>query len=88
MGRIVASIKIFPEDIIIGVDQIKEEIKSSLPKNVQVYKFVEEPIAFGLVALIAHIIIPESEGQLEKIENILRKVKGVSQIEVILVRRI
>jgi len=88
MGRVVASIKIFPEDIIVGVDQIKEEIEKSLPKDVQVYKFVEEPIAFGLVALIAHIILPESEGQLDKVENILREVKGVGQIEVILVRRI
>ena len=88
MKKIVASIKIFPEDILISIDQIKKEIESSLPKNSQVYKFVEEPIAFGLVALIAHIILPELEGQLEEIENILRNVKGVGQIEVILVRKI
>lgn len=88
MAQVVVSIKILPEDIIIGVDKIKEEIRNSLPKNVQVYKFMEEPIAYGLVALIAHIIIPEEEGQLEKVENILTKVKGVGQIEVIMVRRI
>lgn len=88
MGRVVVSVKIFPEDIIVGVDQIKEEIENSLPEGVQVYKFVEEPIAFGLVALIAHIIVPESEGQLEKVEDTLRRVRGVGQIEVLMVRRI
>ena len=88
MGRIVTSIKILPEDIIIKLDQIKEDIKKSLPKTCQIHKFVEEPIAFGLVALIAHIIIPESEGQLDKVETILKQVKGVGQIEVLMVRRI
>ena len=88
MTQVIASIKIFPEDIVIGIDQIKAEIVTSLPTNIQIYRFDEEPIAFGLVALIAHIIIPESEGQLERVENILKKVKGVSQIEVFMVRRI
>ena len=88
MGQVVASIKIYPEDIVIGVNQIKEEIEASLPGNVTVYKFVEEPIAFGLVALIAHILIPEEEGTLAKVEHILNEVKGVGQIEVMLVRRV
>lgn len=88
LGKIVASIKIFPEDIIISMDQIKEDIKNSLPNNVEVYKFVEEPIAYGLVALLAHIIIPEVDGLLEKVENILQNINGISQTEVILVRKI
>ena len=88
MGQIVVSVKIFPEDIIIGVDQLKKGIETTLPEDMKVYKFVEEPIAFGLVALIAHIIIPELEGQLAKLESLLKKVKGVSQIEVILLRKI
>ena len=88
LGQIVASIKIFPKDIIISVDQIKEAIKNSLPNNVKVHKFVEEPIAYGLVALLAHIIIPETEGLLQKVENILQNIEGVSQTEVVLVRKI
>ena len=88
MGRVVATIKIFPEDIIIGIDHIKQAIERELPKDVMIHQLVEEPIAFGLVALIAHLVIPEEEGQLETVENILQSIEGVGQTEVLLVRRV
>jgi translation elongation factor aEF-1 beta len=88
MGRVVVTIKIFPEDIIIGIDQIKQAIERELPKDVTIHKLVEEPIAFGLVALIAHLVIPEEEGQLETVENILQTIEGVGQTEILLVRRV
>jgi len=40
------------------------------------------------VALIAHLVLPESEGQLEKVENALKTVEGVGQIEVQMIRRV
>ena len=68
---------------------IKEEIKKSLPSFAQVYRIDEEPIAFGLVALIAHILIPDSGGdELDKVEEALKGVKGISQVETLLVRRV
>lgn len=88
MGRVVATIKIFPEDVIIGIDRIKQAIERELPKDVTIHKLVEEPIAFGLVALIAHLVIPEEEGRLETVENALQTIEGVGQIEVLLVRRV
>jgi translation elongation factor aEF-1 beta len=88
VGRVVATIKLFPEDVIIGVDQIKQEIERELPHDVTIHKLVEEPIAFGLVALTAHLVIPEEEGRLETIENLLQNIEGVGQIEVLLVRRV
>ena len=88
MGRVVATIKLFPEDIIIGVDRIKQAIERKLPNDVTIHKLVEEPIAFGLVALIAHLVIPEEEGRLEAVENTLQTIEGVGQIEVLLVRRV
>ena len=88
MGRVVATIKIFPEDIIIGIDRIKQAIERELPKDVTIHQLVDEPIAFGLVALIAHLVIPEEEGQLETVENILQSIEGVGQTEVLLVRRV
>jgi elongation factor 1-beta len=88
MGRVVATIKLFPEDIIIGVDRIKQAIERELPNDVTIHKLVEEPIAFGLVALIVHLVIPEEEGRLEVVENTLQTIEGVGQIEVLLVRRV
>ena len=88
MGRVVATIKIFPEDVIIGVNHIKQAIERELPEDVTIHKLVEEPIAFGLVALIAHVVIPEEEGRLDAVEQILQTIEGVGQTEVLLVRRI
>jgi translation elongation factor aEF-1 beta len=88
MGRVVATIKIFPEDVIIGVDRIKQAIERELPEAVTIHKLVEEPIAFGLVALIAHVVIPEEEGRLDAVEQILQTIEGVGQTEVLLVRRV
>lgn len=88
MARVVASIKVYPQDVIISTDMIKEGITKALPSDVQVHKFVEEPIAYGLVALIAHIVFPELEGELEKVENAIKTVEGVGQIEIQMVRRV
>jgi elongation factor 1-beta len=88
MGQIVATMKIFPSDIIIDLNKLKESIKQALPKDSSVYRFDEEPIAFGLVAIIAHIILPESNsGDMDKVEESLKKIEGVGEVEVVLVRR-
>ena len=88
MAKIVASIKLFPEDIIANEDEMKEAIKKALPESSTIYRIDDEPIAFGLVALVAHIVMPEEAGELDKIEEALRKVKGISEVETLLVRRI
>ena len=89
MAKVIVSIKIFPSDITTDLNQLKKEIEKELPKYASVYKFAEEPIAFGLTALIAHIIIPEEKpGGLDKVEKQLQKIGEISQIETLMVRRI
>jgi translation elongation factor aEF-1 beta len=88
MANVMVSMKIFPEDVTVDLNQIREEIKRSLPQDVSVRKFGEEPIAFGLVALIAHILIPEEKsGELENVESAIRSIKGVSNIETFMMQR-
>lgn len=89
MGRVVASFRILPTGTEIKLDDLKHAIKSALPKEASAFKFEEEPIAFGLVALHAHIVIPEDvSGEMDRIEEILSRVEGVSQIDVTMVRRV
>jgi translation elongation factor aEF-1 beta len=88
MANVLVSVKIFPTDITVNLEQLKQQIEKSLPKDSSVRKFAEEPIAFGLNALIAHILIPEDKsGELEKIENTLRRIEGVSNIETFMMQR-
>lgn len=89
MSKVVVSIKIFPSDITIDLAILKEKVEKNLPEYASVYKFVEEPIAFGLVALIAHIVIPEEKsGGLGEIEERLQKINEISEIQTLMVRRI
>ncbi|MCK5403329.1 elongation factor 1-beta [Candidatus Bathyarchaeota archaeon] len=88
MGRIVATMKIFPEDIIISPDKIKEEIKKALPEQVSIHRIDEDPIAFGLVALIVQVIMPDAGGIINEVEEIIKSIKGVSQVEAMQVRRV
>ncbi len=88
MANVLVSMKIFPEDITVDREQLKEEIKRRLPQDASVRKFGEEPIAFGLVALIAHILVPEDKAdELEKVETAIRSIKGVSNIETFMMQR-
>lgn len=88
MARVVLSLKIFPADIDVNLETLREKIKNSLPSYASVYKFDEEPIAFGLVALIAHIVFPENQaGGLEEVETSIRGLSEVSDIQTIMIRR-
>jgi len=89
LGKIVISFKIFPSEATVDLNLLKEKIKKRLPKFASVHGFAEEPIAFGLSALLAHIILPEDRsGVLDEVESYLLKIKEVSQIETIMVRRV
>jgi len=83
MAKVLASIKIFPSDANIDLGGLKAKIQASLPAGSTVQRFEEEPIAFGLVALIAHILLPEDvEGKMDEVEEAIRSVELVSEIQV------
>ncbi len=89
MGSVVVSYKIFPVDITVDFNELREKIEGCLPEFASIYGFGEEPIAFGLNALIAHIKIPEDKtGVLDKLESNLVQIGEISQVQSVMVRRI
>lgn len=88
MAKVLASIKIFPNDANLDLNVLKSKVQQSLPAGSTVQKFEEEPIAFGLVALIAHVVLPEDvEGKMDQVEDAIRAVDSVSEIQVMRVGR-
>ena len=88
MTNVMVSMKIFPEEVTVDLNHLREQIKKSLPQDVSVRKFGEEPIAFGLVAIIAHVLVPEDKsGELEKVETAIKNIKGVSNLETFMMQR-
>ncbi len=89
MADILASIKILPSEAQIDLAKLKTDIQQVVPEKVKIQKFQEEPIAFGLVALIAHVTMPEKEeGVMSRLEEVLLSVSGVGEIQVIGMTRI
>ena len=88
LAKVLASIKIFPNDANLDLNVLKSKVEQSLPVGSTVQKFEEEPVAFGLVALIAHVVLPEDvEGKMDQVEDAIRAVDSVSEIQVLRVGR-
>jgi len=87
MGITALKIKILPESLDIDLIELAKEIEKSLLKAgaVKINSITEEPIAFGLKALIVFLAWPEDK-ETSEAEN-AAKVYGVSSTEIIDYRR-
>ena len=84
-----ASIKILPSNAEANLEDLRIKIEKALPAEIKIYKTAEEPIAFGLTALITHLIVPETESDImAKVENLLKSVEEVGEIQVINMTRL
>jgi translation elongation factor aEF-1 beta len=88
MGKILISYRILPTEVTIDLEKLKQKIGKNMPEYSSVQGFVEEPIAYGLTALIVHIAIPEDQpGGLDELEKALQKISEISQIEPLTIHR-
>lgn len=89
MGSVVITYKIFPTDVTVSFDDLKKKIEASLPEFATIYGYGEEPVAFGLNALLCAIKIPEDKtGVLEELEKRLGQISEISQVQTLMVRRV
>ncbi|MBU5537250.1 MAG: elongation factor 1-beta [Candidatus Aenigmatarchaeota archaeon] len=83
MAQVMVIFKVMPNGTEVNLDNLEKEIKAAVnPERIN-----REPIAFGLIALNVTTIMEDTEGQLETIENKLRTIDGVSEVEVIKITR-
>ncbi len=89
MAKVLVVASIYPSSIDIDLDKLVREIKGKLPENYEITRYDKVPIAFGLHSLKLYIIMPEeSEGGTYNLEEILRNIEGVEEIEIEAVHRI
>ena len=88
MGIAGIKIKIMPTSPETDLEKIKQKAKSIVEsfggKN---REYLEEPIAFGLKAVIAFFEWPE-EKELEKVEQEFKKIEDVQSVQIIDMRKI
>ena len=80
--------KVMPEGVDVDFEKIKDDIKAKIESfESGVFNDVkEEPIAFGLKALIVTFALSEDE-EVDNVENAIGEVEGVSSVEMIDYRR-
>ncbi|HID16759.1 TPA: elongation factor 1-beta [Candidatus Bathyarchaeota archaeon] len=89
LARVLTSIKIFPSSPEVDLASLRKEVEEKLPSGAAVLKFEEEPIAFGLVALIAHVAVPETMPEkIDEVERALKSLEGVGENQVVRSTRI
>lgn len=87
MGTVLVQIKIMPASPDTDLEAIKNKAYEIIEENKGTNTmFDEEPIAFGLKAVIASFDLEESN-PLETIEEALKKIENVNSVEVIDMRR-
>ena len=88
MARVAIILKVFPSSVEIQPQTLLEKIREKLPEGYKIEASGEEPIAFGLKALKLVISMPEeTEGGTAQIEDLLRSMPEVNEVEVEAVHR-
>jgi len=87
MTRLVARIRILPAEAESNLEQVTELLRKSIPEGMELKNSSMEPIAFGLKAIIGDFLLDDAEGQMDKLEESIKEVQGVGEIEVMNISR-
>ena len=82
MGDVLVTYKIMHSGVDVDLEKMKKEIEEKLNGIAKINDFSEEPIAFGLKALIVRVIVKDEGGITEKIEGILQNIENVQGVVV------
>lgn len=80
MGDVAAKIKVMPQDPELDLDDLEDRLANVLPEGAEITEFSREDVAFGLVAILASVIVPDDEGGTEAVEEAFAEVEGVESV--------
>ncbi|MEF8853829.1 MAG: elongation factor 1-beta [Haloarculaceae archaeon] len=82
MSKVAAQIKVMPESPDVDLDALEEQLESVLPEGAKINGFERDDVAFGLVALLPTVIVPDDAGGTDAVEEAFTDLDDVESVEV------
>jgi elongation factor 1-beta len=79
MGKVAITFRIMPEGIEVDLKAVESGVRSSLGGSLK--KLEVKPVAFGLNAVEAIVVVDDAGGEMERLEEALRGIPGVGGVE-------
>lgn len=80
MGDVACIIRVMPESPEIDLEALKATLKEKAP---EIHEIQEQPIGFGLKALMIVAVVGDQGGQTDRLEELLSAVPGVERAEIV-----
>ena len=78
MGDVAVTIRVSLEDL-----KLIREVEAKIKAMERIAKIEEEDLGFGIKVLRVTAVVKDSEGQMDKLEDALREIEGVSEIDIL-----
>jgi elongation factor 1-beta len=88
MGKVAARLKVMPQSPEIDLDALQDRLENALPEGAKISRVDRDDVAFGLVALLPTVIVPDDAGGSDAVEEAFSEVEGVESVKVDQVGRI
>ena len=81
MGSVAVTFRIMPDDADTDLEGIKARVRKALGGALRDMR--EQPVAFGLNAILAIAVVNDSEGGSDRFEQALAALPGVGSVETV-----
>ena len=82
MGDVAATMKVMPESPEVDLDGLRERLEAALPEGAEVRGSDTDDVAFGLVALLLSVVVPDDAGGTDAVEEAFAGVDDVESVSV------
>lgn len=79
MGKVAVTFRVMPEGVDVDIDMIQSRVRDAVRDRLK--KLEVRPIAFGLRAVEAIVVVDDAGGEVERIESLLSGIPGVGGVE-------
>ncbi len=88
MGDVAATLKVMPESPEVDLDELEETLVAALPEGATMRGTERENVAFGLIAVIASVLVEDDAGGTEAVESAFADLPNVESVSVEAVGRV